>query len=375
MTVVLVAPQEFKGTLTAAEAARAMAEGARDALPHATVVEAPMSDGGPGLFEALVAAIGGKRAVTQVRDPLMRPVTAAWAALDDGHAAIEMSAASGLTLVAPADRDPLVASTYGTGELIRAALDAGHDAIIVGVGGSATVDGGAGALQALGVGLVDASGHELPPGGGALSRLDRIDMSRLDPRIGTATLRVACDVSNKLCGPDGAAAVFGPQKGATPAAVRVLARALARFARLAERDCGIDLATVSVGGAAGGLAAGLMLAGGTIEPGFALVAAATRLDERISRADLMLTGEGRLDSQTAYGKTVAGVAAMARAHGKRVGIVAGSITGEADRSSYDAVVAATPAGVPIEDAMRRAPELVRAAAARAIQMLLTEPQR
>lgn len=369
VTTVLIAPQEFKGSLTAAEAARAIADGVRDALPKAQIALQPMSDGGAGLVDALLAALGGQRLTSPVHDPLLRPVDAAWALLADGRAAIEMAAASGLTLLAPGELDPLRATTYGTGELIRAALDRDYDEVIVGVGGSATVDGGAGALQALGVRLLDASGADLPPGGAALARLHRIDLSALDPRLAQARVRVATDVRNRLCGAEGAALVFGPQKGASPDDVPVLDAALARFAEVARRDLGVDLTSLDGGGAAGGLAAGLQLAGATVEPGFDLVASLVGLEDQVARADIVITGEGRLDAQTAYGKTAAGVEKLARAQGKPIIAIAGAIADDHARAAFDVALGATPEGTPLDDAMRDAPRLVREAAERAVRAL------
>jgi glycerate kinase len=369
----VIAPQEFKGSLTAAQAAGAIAAGVRDAVPGADLDLAPMSDGGPGLVDAMLSARGGRRIDSPAHDPLMRPMLAAWALLPDGTAVIEMAAASGLVLLSADERDPLVATTYGTGELVRAALDRGAARIIVGVGGSATVDGGAGAMQALGARLLDATRAELPPGGAPLTRLDRIDLSGVDPRLASTQVRVASDVTNTLCGPTGAATIFGPQKGASPDGVRALDAALRRFAEIALRDAGVDLLDVSGGGAAGGLGAGLMLvARATIEPGFAIVAEAAGLDERIARCDAVMTGEGRLDAQTAFGKTADGVAKLARKHGKPVAMIAGSIDQGYDASAgpFDLVEAATPPGMPTAEAMRAATRLVREAAARVAARLL-----
>ena len=366
---ILIAPQEFKGSLTAAEAARAIADGVRVAMPAATIDEAPMSDGGAGLVDAMLAARGGERIETEVRDPLMRPVRAVWALLSDGTAVIEMAAASGLVLLATGEHDPLIATTYGTGELVRAALDRGCPRIIVGVGGSATVDAGAGAVQALGARLLDAFGSDLPYGGAALARLARIDLNGVDARLADAEIRVASDVVNTLCGPQGAAMIFGPQKGASEQGARALDEALARFAEIVRRDTGFDLLTMPGSGAAGGLSAGLVVvAGATIEPGFTIVAEAVGLEARIAEADLVITGEGRLDEQTAFGKTVAGVAKMARAQSKRVGVIAGSVSADfalAD-SLFDAIVSASPDGVAVEEAMSSAGALVPDAAVRII---------
>ncbi len=283
---VVVAPQEFKGSLTAREAADCIAGGVREAMPDADIDTVPMSDGGAGLVDALRSSRGGETVTARVHDPLMRLIDASWALLSDGTAAIEMASASGLVLLRDADRDPMRATTFGTGELIRAALDRRCPEIIVGVGGSATVDAGAGALRALGARLLDAGGNEIGFGGGPLAALDRIDVSGIDWRLRDVRLRVACDVTNTLCGPEGAAAMFGPQKGARPDDIAALDGALHRFADVVRRDCGIDVLTMPGGGAAGGLGAGLAGgAGATLEPGFALVARVVGLDERIARAD------------------------------------------------------------------------------------------
>ena len=372
---IVIAPQEFKGSLTAIEASHAIASGVRAALPDVEIVEVPMSDGGPGLVDALLAARGGERIEADVHDPLMRPIRARWALLagDDARtAAIEMAAASGLVLLRVDERDPLVATTCGTGELIRAALDRGCERMIIGVGGSATVDGGAGAMQALGARLLDAAGNELAPGGAPLQRLDRIDLSARDARLAQTVIRVASDVTNTLCGPAGAAAMFGPQKGASPDDVQALDAALRHFARIVERDYGVDVLGLSGGGAAGGLAAGLAaVAGATIEPGFNLVAAAVGLEATIAAADVVITGEGRLDAQTAYGKTVGGVGALARTYGKRAIVLAGSVdaTYGASRSTFDIVESVLQPGMSAEDAMRDASRLLAAAATRVASVL------
>lgn len=369
---VLVAPQEFKGSLTASEAAAAIADGVRIAAPDADIDLAPMSDGGAGLVEAMLTARGGQRVDADVHDPLMRPIRASWALLADGTAVIEMAAASGLVLVAPHELDPLRATTYGTGELIRAALEAGAREIMVGVGGSATVDAGAGALQALGVRLMDGAGRDLPAGGGALNELAAIDAAVRDPRLANVRLRVLSDVTNPLCGPEGAAAVFGPQKGASTDDVAVLERGLRRFTEVALRDTGVDVLEVRGGGAAGGLGAGLMACvSATIEPGFDAVALAVGLAGRVAAADLVITGEGRLDAQTEYGKTAAGVAGLARARRVPVIAIAGSVShGAAEGALFDAVYATTPDGVSVEAAMADATRLLREAAARAMSAWL-----
>jgi glycerate kinase len=362
---VLVAPQEFKGSLSARAAARAMAEGLRRALPNAELDIAPMADGGPGTVEALVETAGGELREITAENALGRPVRAAWGLLPDGTAVVEMAAASGLSLLKERELDPRGASTFGTGQLIGAALDAGCRRIIVGVGGSATNDGGAGAAQALGARLLDADGGELPPGGAALARLARIDISALDSRLRACEVLVATDVTNLLCGAEGASAVYGPQKGASAEVVRELDSALAHYARIIERDLGIDVARREGAGAAGGLSAGLVaFAGAELRSGFELVAEAVGLRQRLRKADLALTGEGRLDAQTGFGKTAAGVAATAKEEGVAVvAVVGGLVEGyDVGASPFDAVLAITPGPMALEEAQARAAELVAAAA-------------
>ena len=321
---IAVAPQEFKGTLTARQAAEAMAEGARKAIPGARIKTIPLSDGGPGLVEALVASAGGRTKRTRVLDPLGRPIEAEWAALADGTAVIEMAAAAGLSLLTEEERDPRVTTTYGVGQLVLAALDAGCRRLIIGVGGSATNDGGAGMAAALGACFLDASGDELPPGGAALVRLERIDLSGLDLRVREAEVTAAADVSNSLCGSQGASIVYGPQKGASLQVARELDAALRRYGEIVERDVGVSVLDTAGAGAAGGLGAGLVaFLGAQVRPGFDVVAETVRLRERLRGADLLVTGEGRLDGQTVYGKTVAGAARVARECGVPVIVVTG----------------------------------------------------
>lgn len=312
---IVLAPQEFKGSLTAAEAVSAMRDGVLRVSPAAEIDAIPLADGGPGTVEAVVSAAGGRYSFARVEGPLGAPADARWGRIDDGGTAIiEMAAASGLLLLVPAQLDPRRASTRGTGELILAALDAGVARLLIGVGGSATNDGGAGMAAALGARLLDDDGRDLPPGGAALARLARIDPSGLDPRLAGTEVRVLADVRNPLTGPEGASAVYGPQKGADAAAIAELDRALAHFADIVARDLGVDVLTTPGGGAAGGLGAGLIaFAGARIEPGIDAIAEAVRLDDRLAAATVVITGEGSLDRQSAFGKTVAGVARRAAA--------------------------------------------------------------
>ena len=375
---IVIAPQEFKGSLTASEAAAAMAVGAREALPAASLELAPMSDGGPGTVEAVVAASGGRTVATTVQDPIGRPVAAEWGTVGEDTAVIEMAAAAGLLRMAGDERGPRAASTYGVGELVRAALDAGCRRLIVGQGGSATNDGGAGMAQALGVRFLDTDGGELPPGGAALACLERIDSSALDPRLARCEVVAATDVMNPLCGPEGASLVYGPQKGASPEVARELDAALRRYGEVVERDVGVRVLDVPGAGAAGGLGAGLItFLGARIEPGVEIVAEVVRLRERVRgadpstalRADLVLTGEGRLDGQTGYGKTVAGVARIAAAEGVPVIVVAGTLGEGWERileSGVEGVELIVPRLGTLEEAMERPAEMLAAATAWAV---------
>jgi glycerate kinase len=372
---ILVSPQEFKGSLTAREAAEATARGLRRALPEAELDIVPMADGGPGTVEAVLSTAHGHLETTAVQDPLGRPVDAVWGLIDDGPTAvIEMAAASGLVLLRPEERDPCRASTFGTGQLILAALNAGCRRFIIGVGGSATNDGGAGMAQALGARLLDSRGRQLPPGGCPLARLDRIDVSRLDPRLRDIEATVAADAENPLCGPTGASRVYAPQKGATPEAVDDLEAALVHYAEVVRRDPGIDIASLRGGGAAGGLAAGLAaFLGARIDSGAALVANAVGLGERLDLADIVFTGEGRLDAQTAYGKTVATVARLAKERGRPVVVLAGGVeNGYAAMSGGDVDAVLSIANGPLSEAdtLQRAADLLADAAEQAGRLLL-----
>ena len=371
---VVVAPDSFKGSASALEVARAMERGVRAVFADAEVRKVPIADGGEGTVEALVTATGGRLQRRTVRGPLGEPVEAQWGVLGDGRTAvIEMAAASGLPLVPMGRRDPRVTSTFGTGELVRAALDAGLRKLVVGVGGSATNDGGAGLARALGVRFLDAAGAPLPEGGAALARLARVDLSGLDPRLAGVAVVVACDVDNPLTGPRGASAVYGPQKGATPEMVRELDAALAHYALLAREATGRDVAEVPGAGAAGGLGAGLLFfTPARLLPGVAIVLEATGFDALVRGADLVITGEGRTDFQTAMGKAPVGVAAAAKRHGVPVICLSGGLGDGADAvlaHGIDALHGAVPHPMALEEAMARGPELIEAATARACRLV------
>jgi glycerate kinase len=361
----VIAPDKFKGTLTARDAARALAVGWKSGDPDADVEEVPVADGGEGTLDTLLAALDGERHDARVRGPLGEPVEAVYglARTRGGLLAIvEMAQASGLALVEQDRRDPLRASTFGTGELILAACRHEPARIIVCVGGSATTDGGAGAAQALGIRLLDEHGEELPPGGEAIERLSRIDATSLHPSARRVRVLVATDVENPLTGPEGAATVFGPQKGASEEDVALLDRALGHFAVVIHRDLGIDVRHVEGGGAAGGLGAGLMaFLGAPLRPGFDLVAEVLDFSARLHGADVAVTGEGRFDRQSARGKAPARVLEMAREARCRSVLIAGDI--ESGLTPQAELVYSLAARAGIETSLARPAELLEEAAA------------
>jgi glycerate 2-kinase len=321
---VVVAPDKFQGSLTAAQAAQAIRAGLLRARPDVEVVALPLGDGGAGTLEALVAA-GFQRVPVPATGPTGEPVQAA-IAVDGDRCFVEMAEASGLKRLPGGRRAPLEATTYGTGELLRAALDRGARTVVLGIGGSATTDGGAGMAAALGARFLDDAGAELPPGGAALLRLAHVDTARLDRRLRQVQVTVAADVDNPLVGPDGAAHVFGPQKGAGPDEVLLLDSALRRYARVLAADLGVDLADTPSAGAAGGLGAGaIAFLGARVRAGIELVLDLVGFDQQVATADLVVTGEGKLDAQSLRGKAPVGVARAATAQGVPVVALAGVV--------------------------------------------------
>jgi glycerate kinase len=364
---ILIAPDSFKESLSALQVAEAIEAGLREVFPEARYRKLPMADGGEGTVQALVDATGGRLREAMVTGPTGRRIAARYGlAAAGGIAVIEMAAASGLEGVPPAERDPRSATSFGTGELIADALDAGARRFVIGLGGSATNDGGAGMLQALGVRLLDAQGQELPRGGAALARLHRIDASGLDARIAQCRIDVACDVTNPLVGPQGASAVFGPQKGATPAMVAELDGCLQRLAEVLARDLGQDVAQVPGTGAAGGMGAALLaVLGAQLRPGSEVVADALGLDAAVREADLVITGEGRTDGQTVHGKAPIGVARVAARHGVPVIGLSGALTPDSNAvhaHGIAAVFSAVRSVCTIEEALRDAAANLQATA-------------
>ena len=368
---IVVAPDSFGGALDSVDAARAIAAGWSSVRPADEVLLKPMADGGEGTLRAVAAALGpaaeSRRA--QTIDGLGRPIEAEWLLLDGGRAAFaELAAASGLAQIAPPDRDARAATTRGTGRLIAAALDSGVERITIGLGGSATTDGGAGLLRELGVRFLDRSGAELPDGGAALGRLERIDASGLDQRLSRVQLVVASDVTNPLLGPQGAAATYGPQKAADESAVAELDAALARYARAAEAATGRSVAELPGAGAAGGTAAGLLaFTGAVIRPGAEVVAEIAGLPAALEAADLAITGEGRADEQTLRGKTAMGVLSLARPRGTPVVLVCGALGPGAeplDVAGFAVVQPIPDRPLSLPESMARTAELLHDATAR-----------
>tara|TARA_R110000851_G_scaffold3864_5_gene15890 strand:- start:6536 stop:7684 length:1149 start_codon:yes stop_codon:yes gene_type:complete len=363
---IVIAPDSFKESLSANAVAEAIATGWSSVYPEAEIGLYPMADGGEGTVDAVLAATGGERREATVQGPLGDPVAAHWGWLGKGQAVIEMASASGLHCVPGDQRDVLKASSFGTGQLIAAALDAGATQIILGLGGSATNDAGVGLLQALGARFLDADDQPLAPGGAALLGLRRIDLDRLDARLSKVEFMIAADVDNPLCGPRGASHVFGPQKGATPEQVEKLDKALEHFANLLARVIGMDVRHEPGVGAAGGLGfAGLAVLHARFRPGIELVAELSGLAQAMQGADLVITGEGRLDGQSLHGKTPVGVARIAQRAGVPVIALAGSL-GEGYQRLYeagiDAAFSLTPGPMILQDAMAEAASQLQARA-------------
>ncbi|MNO13064.1 Glycerate 2-kinase [compost metagenome] len=332
----VLAPDSFKESMTAKEVCIAMEKGLRKIYPSAKYIHVPMADGGEGTVQSLVDASGGEIHSKEVTGPLGQKVTAKYGILGGGQtAAIEMASASGIHLVTKETRNPLITTTYGTGELIRECLDRGIRRIIIGIGGSATNDGGTGMAEALGARFLDEAGNELPRGGGSLDRLASIDTTALDDRLQHVQMIVACDVTNPLCGESGASRVFGPQKGATPEMVQTLDTNLAHYAEIVKQQLHKDVRDLPGAGAAGGLGAGLLIfTQAVLQKGIEMVIEYTGLKDKLAGADIVFTGEGGIDSQTRFGKTPYGVARAAQASGQKVIAVAGYL-GEGIDSLYE----------------------------------------
>ena len=372
---IVVAPQGFKAGLSGLEAAEAIARGVSAAAPDAQTVLAPVADGGDGTLNALVDATGGQVFSSNVTGPLGQPMEAQWGVMGDGRTVIiEMALASGLALVPQRRRNPRITTTAGTGEIMREALEKGYTRIIVGLGGSATNDGGAGFAASLGARFLDAEGRPIPPGGSALARLEHIDCSGLHPKLSEASIVAATDVTNPLCGPDGASAIFGPQKGANADMVRELDAALANYARVVAQDVGRDVAEQPGAGAAGGLGAGMMaFAGATLKSGIDMVCEVLDFDAILQDADLVITGEGRADRSTIFNKAPSGVARHAGERGIPTVLLAGSL-GQGYEELYEhglaAVVSISDRPMSFDQSLARSAELLESAAECTMRLIL-----
>ena len=368
----LVAMDSFKHNFTSYEAGSIIREGILEAAPDAEVRIVSIADGGEGTVEAIISGLGGEYVDVPAADALGRPLTARFGVAGK-VAVIEMAAASGLPLIPRAERDAKAASTYGTGELIRAALDRGCREFIIGLGGSATTDGGTGMARALGVRFLDGAGQELPDGGGSLGALASIDLSGLDTRLRDCTFRIACDVDNPLCGEHGSAAIFGPQKGATPEDVALLDAGLAHYAEILAAAIGHDYSEVPGAGAAGGLSMGLMaFCGGKLEQGIDLVLNAIGFDRLAEEADILISGEGATDYQTAYGKAPVGVCRRGAKYGKPGFIISGTLGRDYDAvygSGVTSVLSTIVSAMTNDEAIAQSRTLLKKAAVRLVRTL------
>jgi glycerate 2-kinase len=359
----VIAPDSFKESMSAKKVCDAIEKGIRETFPDAEVIKVPMADGGEGTVQALVDATNGEVLKKYITGPLGEKVEAEYGILGDKKTAvIEMSSASGIQYVNEKTKNPLITTTYGTGELIKECLESGVENIILGLGGSATNDGGQGMAAALGVKFLDKEGNEIPLGGGYLKQLDRIDISNLNEKLLKCHIEVASDVSNPLCGENGASAIFGPQKGATPEMVKILDENLHHYAGIIKRDLGKDVIDVPSAGAAGGLGAGLIaFTNCTIQSGVKIVIKYTDLKEKLRDADYCFTGEGKIDAQTRYGKTPYGVAKSAKSVGKNIKVIAlagmiGENTEALYKEGFDAIFCIIPSLAGLDDLLKNGEE-------------------
>lgn len=371
---ILIAPQAFKGSISAVDAAAAMREGVLRVLPDAEVFAVAVADGGDGTLETLVEGSGGDIHHIEVTGPLGERRPAEWGAMGDGATAvIEMARTSGLALVPEEKRNPLITTTFGLGEAIIHAIDAGYRRFIIGIGGSATNDAGAGMAQALGVRLLDNGGKDLEFGGAALSRLNHIDMSGLNETVRNCEFLVACDVNNPLTGPTGASAIYGPQKGATPEMIERLDAALLHFAEVVKRDIGVEINDIPGSGAAGGLGGGMIaFTNGELRAGVDIVLETVRLDDYLTGCNLVITGEGSMDHSTIYNKAPVGVAERAKRLGIPVVGISGSLGAgfqDVHEHGIDALAAITPGPMTLEEASECAAVLISNATEQVLRFL------
>lgn len=370
---ILIAVDSFKGSLSSQHAGEAITKGIHKVFPEATTYILPMADGGEGTVEALVRARQGDILRTKVTSPLGEEIESFIGQLPGGTVVLEMAAASGLPLVPSEKRNPMITTTKGTGELILKAMNLGAHEIILGIGGSATNDGGAGMAQALGVKFLDDEGKELNPGGGDLGRLTRIDCSQMDPRLKNTKITVMCDVDNPLVGLRGASAVFGPQKGATPEMLQILDRNLEHYAQILKEQLGVDVKDIPGSGAAGGLGAGLLaFTNAELKTGIETILDTVNFDKMLEKADLVITGEGRIDIQSLYGKVPMGIAKRAVRLAKPVLAIVGSIGSGAEElynHGLSSIVSIVNGPMPLESSIEQAYELTKEATERAFRII------
>lgn len=370
---IVLAPDSFKGTLSSLEVIQHVESVAHEHFPSLEIVKVPIADGGEGTVEALVLAAGGEYRIVQVTDPLGRKTKACYGVVNNKTAILEMAQASGLPLLSGNERDPMVTTTYGTGELIKAALDEGIRELIIGIGGSATNDGGLGAAQALGIRFLDKAGEEVGFGGQALSRVSSIDTKGLDPRIQECSITVICDVSNPLTGPAGATYTFGPQKGADAKKLEILEAGMKNYATVLAKHVGFDIENTAGAGAAGGLGAALLgFFGATLKSGIDTVLDFVQFDRLLEGADLVITGEGRIDGQSIFGKVPVGVAKRSKEKNVPVAAIVGSMGPDAQKVymyGIDSIIPAVNGVMPLEEALSRSEELIRDAADRLFRLL------
>ncbi len=370
---VLILPDSFKNCLTSIEVGKALAAGILRVYPEAEVKNYPVADGGEGTVEAFVAATNGEVVKCKAHDSLGREIESFYGKLPNGAVVIEMAAASGIEIILPEERNPVTASTFGTGELILAAIKGGAKHIILGLGGSATNDGGTGMAKALGYRFLDPLGNELPEGGGALDKLDKIDISQVYPPIKNVVFSIACDVQNPLTGPNGASVFYGPQKGATPEMAEQLDKNLLHLSKIMAQDLGIDVNEMPGAGAAGGMGAGAVaFLNGKLTPGFDIVKKELHLEEKIKNSDIILTGEGKMDKQTLQGKAPFAVAQLAKKYDKPVLAFAGTL-GEGYRELYnygfDSIFSIVEKPMTLEQSLSKAGELLADAAERVFRLI------
>jgi glycerate kinase len=371
---ILIAVDSYKGSCSTFEVANSIERGIRKVCKDSEIVKIPIADGGEGTVDSLVKGAGGRYETVHVKDPLGREIECRYGILKDNAAIIEMAASSGLTLLRKEERNPMITTTYGTGQMIKAALDKGCRKIFIGIGGSATNDGGAGMAQALGVSFKDSEGKEIGNGGGELARIRDIDISGIDPRLKDTEIIVLSDVTNPLCGPNGASSIYGPQKGATPEMIRLLDNNLKNYALLIKEKLGLDIMDVPGAGAAGGLGAGLIaFCNATVMPGIDVALDINGIDRHLADTDLVITGEGRIDSQTACGKVPVGVARRVLKYGVPVIAIVGSVGDGASivyEHGIDAIIDIVSKPMSLEDSMKSVKILLEQAAENAMRMLI-----